>query len=371
MTIHEGRTDCKPEDVSYRPEKLNDLDSLFKNLIESKKLLSASYLLARHGKIFAAKSMGKLNYKSDSPDYMPDSLRYIASISKVYTAVAIMQLVEKGKIYLTQAVSTIIPEFDNPMYKTVSIFHLLTHTSGLTADEGYFTEPFPRNDSERMKTENWIEVVLSGKAQSKPGEQWSYCSKGFLILGEIIKRVSGVPYETYIENEIIKRMGLKNTFLSEMPQERFKDNCLTSAEEEAFVCVNEASPFPKAAGDIVSDLYDLYSIGQMFINKGSFNGTQILSRKSVEAMTKNHLNNVPAFYWGGEYRSKIYGIGLDLYDLDFITTPGTFGHEGAGRSALICDPKEELVFVYFTPSIIDFVAESVINPRAIAWAGLM
>lgn len=371
MIIHEGKTDCCAEEVSYRSENIDELDRHFMKLIKNKKLLSANYLIARHGKIIVSKSMGKRTYKEDSPDFLPESLRYIASISKVFTAIAIMQFVEQGKIYLTQPVSTIIPEFNNSMYKRVTIFHLLTHTSGVIADDGFFNEPIPRNDRERIRSEEWIKVILAGKIQSEPGAQWSYSSKGFLILGEIVQRVSGVPYETYVQNEIITRMNLKDTFLLNMPKERFVDNSITSAMEEKFVFEQEKTPYPQAAGSIISNLYDLYAIGQMFLNKGKWNGQQILSRKSVEAMTQNQLQNVPSYYWGHNYQSKIYGIGFDLYNSDYIVTPGTFGHEGAGSSAIICDPKEDFLFVYITPSLVGFFEETVINPRAIVWSGLV
>ena len=87
--IYQGKTEVKPEDIGFDPVKIDDLDALFLDLIKQEKLQCASYLLARKGKIFAHKSMGKLTGDKDSEDLQPDSIRRIASITKMLTATAI------------------------------------------------------------------------------------------------------------------------------------------------------------------------------------------------------------------------------------------------------------------------------------------
>jgi hypothetical protein len=92
--VHKGETHTTPEEAGFLPERLDQLDTHLLELIAQDRLQGASYLLARHGQVFAHRSMGKLKCGEDSPPLMPDSIRRVASITKAFAAVAIMQLVE-------------------------------------------------------------------------------------------------------------------------------------------------------------------------------------------------------------------------------------------------------------------------------------
>jgi CubicO group peptidase (beta-lactamase class C family) len=136
---------------------------------------------------------------------------------------------------------------------------------------------------------------------------------------------------------------------------------------------------PRVAGGLYSTLHDLWKLGQMLLDKGTLDGTRILGRKTVEAMTRNQLRpNTQAFYWGDRIPSKQYGVGLDVYEKPDILawnrellSPGSFSHEGAGRSGMYVDPAEGLVFVYFAPvTDVDWVPEAVVNPLSVVWSGL-
>jgi len=374
MVIHTNNIDALPEEVGYRLEKLKELDDLFIELIERKRLQCASYLLARNGKVFAHKSMGKLTYADDSSDFMPDSYRKIASITKIFVATSIMQLMERGKLYLYQAVKDIIEEFNCKYYDGITIYHLLTHSSGLSADAGYFVEPNPREWWKFNKGGNWIKEILTGPPQCKPGEQWNYCTAGFYVLGEIISRLSGIHYTDYIVENILKPLGMNDTFFIP-PEDASKNTCFTNIHEKEWydsMSERKFSPY-MAGGGITSTLHDLFKFGQMMLNKGSYNGAYVLSRKSIELMSRNQLSpNTPAFYWGAEYKNFKMGLGAALFPRDeSISSPDTFGHEGAGRSALFIDPLEQFIAVFMTPTNLDWVPESVINPRNIMWSGLI
>jgi CubicO group peptidase (beta-lactamase class C family) len=135
--------------------------------------------------VFAWKSTGPLSGLEDKGDMQPDSLFGIASITKLFTATAILQLMERGKLVLDQPVSSVIEEFNNPMHGGILIKHLLTHTSGLSADPGACTEPYPLefwNDD--LNRDNWIKWALRGSLQYQTGKVWNYCSRGFMLLGK-------------------------------------------------------------------------------------------------------------------------------------------------------------------------------------------
>ncbi len=372
--IHSGPVAAAPEEVGYRPEKIAQLDAHFLALVERGRLQAASYLMSRHGKVFAWKSMGRLTPDGDKGDLMPDSLRDIASVTKMFTAVCIMRLVEEGRLRLDQPVAEILEEFKTPMHERIQIFHLLTHTSGIAADPGYFCEPYPHywRDGFDPAKDNWISAMLAGPVQNKPGESFNYCSRGFAILGEIIARTAGMPYEEYVRQTIFGPLSMSRTFFDVPPALHAQVGLVEDWEEKRLQeNIDRRGWPPRAGGGIYSNLQDLWRFAQALLDKGACGGERILGRSTVEAMTRNHLHNVPAYYWGAEIKAREYGLGLDLYGSYLVVSPGTFGHEGSGRTGLYVDPAEDFIFINFVPTPIGWVPESVVNPRAIAWSGIV
>lgn len=382
LTMHTATVDVTPSEIDYDERTLTTLDTHLQQLIADNKLQGASYLLARHGKIFAYKSMGKLTHREDSTDLVPDSIRGIASITKLFTAVAIMQLVEAGKIYLTQQVCELIDEFNTNMHKEIQIIHILVHTSGLIGDPGYYREPYTRGWWERLEAQNvpgfpeerkinWIKAILSGPSVCKPGAEFHYSSAGYMILGEIISRASGVQCEKYIMENIVKPLALNGTFFN-VPREFHHRVCHTNDWSEDRLKRDEYSTdkLPSTAGGLYSTLKDLFIFGQMVLQKGTYNGVKILSRKAIEYMTKNHLGkNTPGYCWGVDHKEYTHGIGFNL-NLSELLSPSTVNHEGAGRSMLYMDPEEDLVIAAFVPTNIGWLPESLISVRSIIYSGL-
>lgn len=305
------------QDAGYNGQTIALLNEHFIKLIEQNKIHCASYLLSKDGKVLAEGAFGPLRYDSERL-YDLHSIRRIASITKLFTAVAIFQLIEQGKIHLKQGVSEWIEEFKHPMFEKINIMHLLTHTSGINADPFYFLEPYPagwnnllfafqpetdgtENFEEHEKIEQqrksaWIRAVLAGKPLSKPGEQWNYSTAAYNILGEIVTRVSGIPYEQYVIDHIAKPLGLTKTFFT-VPEELHSEVCIINEDDQKRLDY-KPGPYdsPRAGGGLYSSLYDLFQFGQMLLNNGTLDGVQILSRKSIEKMTVNILDKgIPAF----------------------------------------------------------------------------
>jgi CubicO group peptidase (beta-lactamase class C family) len=372
LPIHIGQTDVTPEEVGYNPSRLEIFDAFLLNLVQKNKLQCAGYLLSRNGKVIAKKSMGKLSGVEDQGDYMPDSIRRVASITKAFTAVAIMKLLEEGKLYLDQPIHTILTEIDDTMHCTITIFHLLTHTSGVVADPGYFSEPYMRGWWDSPQDQPWIHRILLGPMQSKPGEAWTYSSSGFTLLGEIISRVSGVDYEEYIRQAIIEPLGLTKTFF-EVPEHLHNEVCVVNEWDEKRLKSTEPRTGlpPRSGGGLYSSMQDLWAFGQMLLNNGELNGKRIIGRKTAEAMTRNHLFGVPSYYWGSNLKDKGYTLGLTVHNDPWeMVSSGTYSHGGAGRCELLVDPIEQAILVLIVPSTIGWVPESVNNPRNILWSGL-
>ncbi len=374
---HKGPTDVRPEEAGYDAGTLERLNAHYASLVAGGTIQGASYLLARGGRVFANASVGKLTFRADSPDLLPTSIRRTYSITKLVTAVAILRLIDHGRLHLAQSVCEILPEFDTPMHRHIQVFHLLTHTSGLYPDPGVHFEPHEPPwfewaiEEHRSRMDgNWLRIVLSGPIAAEPGTEWLYSTAGYAVLGEIISRVAGKPYHRYVEEEIAAPLGMSRTFFY-VPEPLWDEVCLTGPWEERELRdrYDPAMP-PRAGNGMYSTLEDLWRLGQMLLNGGELGGARILSKRATELMAANHLRGVPMRCWGAEEPDFAYGLGVSLDDFD-LCSPGTFGHEGYGRCGLFIDPVERLVFVYFAPNPNDYTPETVETPKAIVWSGLL
>lgn len=371
--VIEGPLGVTPEEVGMDSRQLGKLDQHFQNLISQKKIQAASYLVAHEGKIAAWRSMGTLHGRAGQGDLQPDSIRKLSSITKAFTSVSIVKLIEDGKLYVDQPVATILEEFNNPMHQGISLFHLLTHTSGIMPVTGYYNEPYPREWWGAGGMENWIPKVLQGPLVCQPGEAYNYSTVGFALLGEIVTRVSGQRYEDYVQEHILQPLGMDRTFF-DIPAELHSEVCTVDERDVQQLSDqdwDESLP-PHSDSGLYSTLYDLWKFGQMLLNGGTFEGERILGRKSVELLTRRHLFNIPAYHWGGMIKDKGHALGLDLA-IDHLSfeSQGTFQLEGGGRSALFVDPVEKLVVVLFVPSVYSWVPESVLGTKQIIWSSLM
>ncbi|MDQ6420792.1 serine hydrolase domain-containing protein [Paenibacillus sp. LHD-117] len=381
-------------DAGFDPAVQSRLERHFEKLIEAGKIECASYLLAQGGSVFAEGAFGPLTRDNPASMLQKDSIRRIASITKLFTAVAIFQLVEQGKLFLRQSVAEWIEEFKHPMYERVQIRHLLTHTSGIQADPFYYQEPYPmgwwdvlfayepdkegasdETDPEKLEELEkqgrtaWIRAVLSGKPLAGPGEQWSYSSAGYAILGEVVTRASGVRFEEYVMEKIVRPLGMSRTFFS-VPEELHAEVCVINQHEASRLTNKESGHAPRAGGGIYSTLEDLFRFGQMLLNGGSLDGVRILSRKSVEKLTANALDDgIPGFCWGGKVASMTYGLGASLTGPGEWNTEGSYGHEGAGRCKLHIEPERKAVIVFFVPSNTDWSPESITGTQNIIGSG--
>lgn len=380
LAIHEGWTDAKPEDVGYDTQTISRLDNHYAELINKETIQAAGYILSRRGKVIAHRTMGKLRPAEDSPELLPDSIRKVYSITKAVTSVAIHQLIDRGQLYLTQPVSSILPEFDTDKHRAITIFHLLTHTSGLRGDPGFFNEPHSlpwfewavRELKKRGNDVSWVKAILSGPLQNMPGKEWIYSTSAYALLGEIIAKVSGKTYEQYIHDEILYPLGMTRSFFK-VPESLIDKVCCTNAWEEEQLArpseTQEDEP-PKAGNGMYATLDDLWKFGQMMLGGGEWSGTRVVSKRAVELQTSNHLNGVLHNGWGSKHTDYKYGLGWSLEHYD-LCSKGTFSHEGFGHCGLYVDPAEELVFAFLVPSAKGFTNDSVLTPRAIVWSGIL
>lgn len=384
-----NKTNFTAGEVGYDEGRIEVLNQFFEDQIAKKKIISANYCLAREGKVFANNAIGKLSYREeDTRELKPDTILRIASITKLFCSVAIWQLIEDGKLRVNTYVGEILEEFNVKPFNDITIAHLLSHTSGLQADEGCFENKYfqsPWHFVEVAKGQNWVAESLKSGMRKKPGEEWAYCSYGFAILGEVITRVSGQFANDYIVEHIIKPCGMVDTGFNFARKEIVSRTNIPNEHREKYIkeildgtyVEDEEDLFfkkvPSTGGGIYSTAYDLCRFGTMLLQGGSIDGTRIIGRKTIEKMTTLYTGpNIKDYCWNAGGFRREYGLGPDMRNDDAsLYSKGTFYHEGAGGCSLIIDPVEKLVAAWFIPFVNGaWYSEPLYNASAVMWSGL-
>ena len=387
------QTPFTPKDVGYRAERLDVLHTHFEKMIERDEIQAASYCIARDGKVFAQASLGKFCYRADDTrELQPDSIHKIASVTKLFCAVAIFKLAEDGKLRVAQKVGEFIEEFSHPPFDEITIAHLLSHTSGMQADPGsfenpYFTSPwnFIQHGFENGD-DNWVKNSLKSGMRKKPGTEWAYCTFGFVILGEIISRVSGMFADDYIMENIVNPCEMQNTgFAHNISADHASRLILTGERREEMVrsilagtadadeSEKKWKRIPSTGGGLYSNASDLIKFGTMLLQNGNYNGKYIISRKAVERMTTRFTTpDIKDYCWNAGGVERPYALGPDMRnDQNYISSKGTYFHEGAGACCLFVDPAEKLVASWFVPFKHDnWYAHGLYNVSSIILSGL-
>ena len=360
MDIIQGRTDCAPGDIGYDPSRLDAVNAFFAGMIERNVIHGVSYHLARRGKVFAAAALGSRHYQNPGIPMQPDTGFFIASQTKIFTAVAIQILVEDGLLSVEDRAAKYLPQFDGAPYDGITLIHLLTHTSGLYPEGsipdkhhiGAFDHIGRQAETDGNDTD-WIAAGLRAGLRRPPGAEWQYCSFGIMVLGAVIEKAAGVSAEDFIIDRVCKPLGMNGTTFD--PNLGMARGAVIFNEEDENGLggvSSRADPkdrsiwdaMPRVAGGLFSNTADLVRFGSMLSQGGRLGDVRILGRKAVESLATQRLHNVPDRCWGSAEPDRKYGLGADMRRFPgSLTSPGTYFHEGAGHSVLIVDPIEEMV----------------------------
>lgn len=394
---------AEPQKVGIDAERLRRLDTLLAHKVADKKLSGAVLLAARKGGIAYLKSFGKRDVEANDP-MQTDVIFRIASQTKAFVSVAIMMLQEEGKLLISDPVSKYLPAFKNTTVavksdnekgyeivkakRSITLLDLLTHTAGIGYGYGLAKDLWKKADIQSWyfanKTEP-IQTTINRLAtlpfDAQPGERFVY-GYNTDILGAVVEVVSGMNLAQFLKKRLFDPLGMQDThfYLPKEKQHRLatvygasKNGIVRSPDEGttnsqgAYVDGPRTSYSGGAGG--LSTAKDYATFLQMMLNKGRFNGKQILSRKTVELMTCNQLPKYPWKDFGD-------GFGLGFYTQQNLgknglpTSVGEYGWGGAYHSTYWVDPKEELVVVYLTQLIPAFDTDDYKKVRALIYQAL-
>jgi CubicO group peptidase (beta-lactamase class C family) len=383
----------RPESVGFSAARLQRIDEVVRRAMDAKEISGAVTLVARRGQIAHFSALGLMDIEARRP-MQRDTIFPIASMSKPVTGVAIMMLVEEGKIRLTDPVSRFIPEFKDtlvaiertgraggagraaaagrgaaggrgpapeiytvPASREITVRDLLTHTSGL-ASSGIASRETnrlaPRRTTASLAT--YIPQLGAAPLDFQPGTRWAYSLlAGMETLGRIVEVASGLTFDEFLRQRLFAPLGMKDTAFvppaDKLPRvvtlyER-ADSALQRTDVPAWL---STTTLFSGGGGLWSTAEDYLQFGQMLLNRGELNGQRILGSRTVELMASNHVGDLfaQAGATGGR-QGMGFGLTMDVV-LDAVLaqqsrSTGSFGWGGAFGTNFWVDPKEHIVGV--------------------------
>lgn len=367
------------ERVGMSTERLNRIAEITQHYVDEGKLAGAITLVARHGKLVYFKTQG-VRGADDSTPLKPDDLFRIYSMSKPITAVAAMQLYEQGKFQLSDPISKFVPELAEltvlngggerePAKGPITMQQLLTHTAGFSY--GFDpNDPVDKlyRDSAALGAKDLDEfatILADLPLKHQPGTRWHY-SVAVDVTGLIVERISGQPFDEYLEEHIFKPLKMTETFFSvpDSKLERFLPNHRWDAKEKKLVTLGPDSierfqnvTMFSGGGGLVGTATDYLRFAEMLRNGGSLDGAQILSPRTIEFMTLNHLpastegsgSGESPVLGGGNLNGFGFGLGFgivtDVAANGVMGSVGDYYWGGAAGTIFWVDPVEDFVVV--------------------------
>jgi CubicO group peptidase (beta-lactamase class C family) len=377
----QGFPAVEPEAVGMSEQRLARIDSVMQALVDSARVAGVSVLVLRDGRAVKSSTYGWADREAGRP-LEGDALFRIASQTKAVTSVAIMMLVEEGRLKLTDPVHRWVPSFETatvaseggrvPVRRAVTIRDLLTHSAGLS----YGTDATVRAEYQAAGLGpaagyGWYfadkdEPICASMDRlgtlplvAQPGERYVY---GYAtdLLGCVVERVSGQSLDDFFQQRIFRPLGMRSTFFFVPPAERGRLTTVYSAGAGGLQRAAEGAMGQGAYADgpgasfsggagLVSTIGDYGRFLQMLLNGGELDGARILSPHTVANMTGDHLGPV--------YGQPGLGFGLGFQVLQDpplaarFGAVGAFGWGGAYTTTYWADPAERLVALIMTQTL--------------------
>lgn len=379
----------KPEDVGLSSARLNRLTDRFKAGVAKGEIPGAVVLVARNGKIAYLQSFGLRDPDGKAP-MKSDVIFRIASMSKPFTSLAIMMLAEEGKLSIAEPASKYLPEFKDlkvgvlkpgadgksevqlePLRSPLTLQDLLRHTSGLTYGQAGKNPLKQAYVDAKVSDPNDTNAELVTKLSKlpllyQPGTTWEY-SVSTDVLGRIIEVVSGMPLDQFVGERIVKPLKLADTGFSvptskanrgAKPQKEGPNN-----ELPEIAPVEADLKFKSGGGGMVSTALDYARFCQFWLNGGELDGVRLLSRKTVELMTADHLP--PGTQMGADMvrfealqpspeMGQGFGLGFAVRNVvghsPLHGSPGDYYWGGAHGTYFWIDPKERIFAILMMQS---------------------
>ena len=398
----------KPERQGFSSERLAKLTQLMNAKVEDGTMVGGMGMIARNGKIIYSQTYGQADREAGKV-MTDDAIYRIYSMSKPITGVALMMLYEEGKFRLNDPIAMYIPEMVNLQIalstggtgvvsdgttstaigsgdeslvgqtrkatRQPTIRDLMTHTAGLTygifgnteVDQAYRKAELLGD----MDLKEFVTVLGKLPLQYDPGSQWHY-SVSVDVQGYLVEVLSGMKFSEFLEQRIFAPLDMQDTAFK--VNEGNKDRLAQLYKPEGVTADNYFSPatgsgleladafisagyiyggkFESGGGGLVATARDYLRFSQMMLNGGELDGVRILSPKTVDLMTTNHIGDL-----GLGYGREGMGFGLDFAvvlnpgEVGEVSSAGEYNWGGAAGTRFWIDPQEQLIGLFMVQSI--------------------
>ncbi|WP_170837413.1 serine hydrolase domain-containing protein [Actinopolyspora xinjiangensis] len=382
------QTEVEATDVGLCPERLERIEQHFAEYVTDGRLPGWLVLIARHGKIAHLRTHGMRDLEAGLP-VETDTIFRIYSMSKPVTSVAAMMLYERGLLELTDPVAEYLPEFDQPRVYTggsaaaaqtrpatepIRIWHLLTHTAGLTygfhrihpVDQMYRDQGFENGYPEGLDLAGACAAWARLPLLFDPGDAWNY-SVATDVLGRVVEVVSGSTLDEFFRGNIFEPLDMRDTDFAVAESEQDRLAALYSVDRNRRAVRNErlnrvGTELPhvlSGGGGLVSSARDYHRFTQMLLGGGTLDGNRLLSNRTVGFMTRNHLpggadlaDMAMGSFSEVTNAGKGFGLGFSVNDRPqaskVLSSQGQYAWGGMASTAFWVDPAEDLTVLFLT-----------------------
>lgn len=322
------------------------IDERMREFVHQGEITGAVTLAIRRGHVLHLGAVGHADVEKQQ-SMRTDSIFAIASMTKPITATALMILHEQGKLALNDPVSKFISSFkethlaDGRASRTVTIRHLLTHTSGLGGSQAI-----------EESLERTAQLLGQRPLNAEPGTRWQY-SPGLNVCGRIIEVISGQAYDDFLTQRIFGPLRMVDTTFNPSPQQRqrlatlVKPGATQGSVERASHWLNDLSEPrpPNPSGGLFSTAADMARFYQMILNGGELDGRRIVSKASVDQMVKLQTGDLTTGFTPGNGWGLGWCIVREPQGVSGMLSAGTYGHGGAFGTQGWVDPQRQMIFV--------------------------
>jgi beta-N-acetylhexosaminidase len=331
-----------PAAAGFDPARLQGVDSVIEEAIRDSAFPAAQVAIIRNGLLVWNKSYGTFSYDFKSREITNSTLFDLASVSKVIsTTSCVMLLVDRGLVRLDDPVSTYLPQFALPQKSAMTIRHLLMHRGGFP--------PFRKFWEFCGSAGEALDSVFATPLIATPGDTTIYSDLGFITLGKIVEKVSGVPLDAFVRKEFFKPLGMENTmytppsglWLRIAPTEF--DSTWRGRLVRGTVHDENAAFLGGVSGHagLFSTASDLAVFMQMLLNGGTYGGRRYLSDSIVSLFTRRRVEGQDRFLGWDAKAPKGSSAGT-------LFSPSSFGHTGFTGTSIWADPERDLAVIFLT-----------------------
>ena len=365
-----------PEEVGMSSERLARIGQKMQQSIASGRIQGAVTAVARRGKVVHFETHGQMDVEAARP-MEKDAIFRMASSTKPILGVAAMMMIEEGLIRPSNKVTRFLPEFKDtqvavleeptdedisprvvqsekipphrlvPAERPITIEHLLTHTSGLLSMGLGSAISGMRPRGPDVTLASYIPTLGEVPLDFQPGTRWTYSpGAGFDVVARIIEIVSETPFDEFIRTRIFEPLGMTDTYFNVPAEKEAKRVVIHGRDMSAWN--RGPTKYFSASGGLSSTAEDFLRFEQMLAHGGQLFGNRLLSPRSIEVMTANHVGDLFAGVAGGQSGMGFgYTVSmvLDPIAADSRRSAGAFGWGGAFGTQSWTDPRDALTAV--------------------------